>query len=146
MPLFQPGVLPLALLWLSIGLCAVLGAWLRVGLYQLGQLGGWPWLAVLAPLGGATALANWLGCFLFGLTVSILPAEAPYTHAVRLCILGGFLGALTTFSSYAFDLVESLQTGATLRFWGILLAQNLGGGALLWLGVRLGGWLQSRWF
>lgn len=84
------------------------------------------------PLG--TLTVNMAGCFLFGLVWSLGQRQA-WPEPIRLVILAGFLGALTTFSSFIFDL---FVTGEIRPTWAIVnvMAQLLGGMALLILGMR----------
>ncbi|ASK36286.1 fluoride efflux transporter CrcB [Alloalcanivorax mobilis] len=105
-------------MWLSvvsIGAGAVLGANLR---WLLGL-----WLNALfpaVPLG--TLLANWLGAWLIGLALggfAWLPQIAPEW---RLFVITGFLGALTTFSTFSAEIVTHLQGGRwSLALGGIAL-------------------------
>ena len=94
------------------------------------------------PIG--TFCANLLGCFLIGLLYS-LSQETPWlSPTARLLIMTGFLGALTTFST--FELENYLY--ASHQAWGQLFAylasSILLGLLLLWLGARLGHWL-TQW-
>ena len=91
-----------------------------------------------------TLVANAVGCFLFGLVFQL----AFYGHLVsdtaRLLLLTGFLGALTTFSAYAFDGIQLAQTrgfGAAGAYW---LIQNTVGISLAWLGMGVGHWVAGR--
>lgn len=95
----------------AIALGATLGAWLRWGLSL--------WLNARVdslPLG--TLTANLAGAYLIGLFMGFfqsLPALAPEW---RLLVVTGFLGALTTFSSFSAESLLLLQRGAYA--WALL--------------------------
>lgn len=86
----------------AIGTGAALGAWLRWG------LGLWlnSWLALL-PAG--TLAANWLGGYLMGLAVAVFGAHPGISPEIRLMVTTGFLGGLTTFSTFSAEAVTLLQ-------------------------------------
>jgi CrcB protein len=118
------------LLWL-----AVIGALGTLCRYELGGLvqrlhGG------SFPLG--TLVVNALGCFLFGLVWTLAEERLLISGDVRAVVLIGFMGAFTTFSTFAFE------TGAMLRDaeWALaatnLLVQNGLGLASLFLGMAIG--------
>jgi CrcB protein len=89
---------------LAIGVGAVLGAWLRWGLGLLLN----PILPDL-PLG--TLAANLVGGFVIGLAIeffAFFPGVAPEW---RLAVITGFLGALTTFSTFSAESVTLLARG-----------------------------------
>lgn len=89
---------------LAVGVGAAFGAWLRwllgVGLNQT-----LPWL----PLG--TLAANLLGGYLVGVAVAYFAANSHMAPEWRLFCITGFLGALTTFSTFSAESVE-LMLGA----------------------------------
>jgi len=58
-----------------------------------------------------TLVVNLLGCLLFGLVWGWLENRAGFGPQTRLVVLTGFLGALTTFSTYAFETAALLQGG-----------------------------------
>ena len=92
---------PLALVLLAVGAGAVLGAWLRWGLsYWLN-----PRLAHL-PLG--TLAANLIGGYLVGIAVAFFASHPSVAPAWRLLLITGFLGGLTTFSSFSAEVVAML--------------------------------------
>ncbi|MFP4499759.1 MAG: fluoride efflux transporter FluC [Candidatus Hydrogenedentota bacterium] len=84
-----------------------------------------------------TFAANMLGCFLFGAFVSLVEHRIPVNDVVRVAVLVGFMGSLTTFSTFAFDSALYIREGQ----WGLvalnLLVQNVLGLALLLLGLAV---------
>jgi CrcB protein len=88
------------------------------------------------PLG--TATVNVLGCMLFGLVWQLGERHRFLTPESGALILTGFMGAFTTFSTYAFDLVRLLQHGHYAVAAGAVAAQNLLGLAGVILGLKLG--------
>lgn len=111
----------------AIALGAVLGAWLRWG------LGLWlnPVIAGV-PLG--TLVANLLGGYLIGCALAVFHLNADLSPELRLLIVTGFLGALTTFSTFSAEVVAMLQRAdygwalgtASLHLFGSLLMTFLG--------------------
>ena len=96
--------MPPASAFLVVALGAVLGAWLRW--YLVGELN-----AVLPHLPLGTLLANIGGGLIVGFVVAWL-AASPHLHPnVRLFVITGFLGALTTFSSFSAESLELLHAG-----------------------------------
>jgi len=88
--------------WLAIGLGATLGAWMRWGLSI--------WLNALQqqlPLG--TLLANLGGGYLIGIVVGFFQAYPALPLAWRHFVVTGFLGALTTFSTFSAESMILLQ-------------------------------------
>jgi CrcB protein len=90
------------------------------------------------PFPYGTLVVNLAGCFLFGLVATLAEERLVPSGAARLVLLVGFMGAFTTFSTYAFE------TGALLRDtgWAVaaanVLAHNLLGLIALFGGVALG--------
>ena len=120
---------------LRIVLIGAFGAVGAVSRYLIGQMAlrltpAYPEVGTLA--------ANAVGCFLFGLVFQL----AFYGHLIsenaRLLLLTGFLGALTTFSAYAFDGIQLAQTRGLRAAVVYLLLQNVLGILLAWGGMSLG--------
>lgn len=116
--------------WISfagIGTGAALGAWLRW------MLGLWlnPVLAML-PLG--TLAANLLGAYLVGIAVMLFHINTSLPPEVRLFLVTGFLGGLTTFSTFSAEVVALIRleswvwafAAASLHLFGSLLMTGLG--------------------
>ncbi len=97
--------------WLAVGLGAMLGAWLRWGL----SAGLHSWQGSL-PLG--TLLANLGGAYLVGIAVAFFQSHPALPPEWRLFIVTGFLGGLTTFSTFSAESMLLLQRGDYL--WALL--------------------------
>jgi CrcB protein len=73
-----------------------------------------------------TLVVNVVGCFVFGWVFEELRHDPSPSHDVRrLFWLTGFCGAYTTFSTFAFDLVE-LQASRGLGLAALNMALHLG--------------------
>ena len=85
-----------------IAVGSTLGAWLRWG------LSAWlnPRLPNL-PLG--TLASNLIGGYLVGLAVAYFVANQALAPEWRLLVITGFLGGLTTFSTYSAEVIQLLQ-------------------------------------
>ncbi|GAB3351188.1 fluoride efflux transporter CrcB [Lysobacter tyrosinilyticus] len=113
--------------FIAIGGGAALGAWARWGLGL--------WLNPLfpaVPLG--TLAANIGGGYLIGLFLAWFTINPGVTPEIRLLLVTGFLGALTTFSTFSAEAVNLLQRQQygwavlhiVLHLVGSLLATVLG--------------------
>lgn len=99
--------------FLAVGCGAACGAWLR---WWLGMRLN-PLLAHL-PLG--TLAANLVGGYLIGVALALFTAHHGLPHELRLFVITGFLGALTTFSTFSAEVVQLLQ--AAHYGWALLAA------------------------
>lgn len=80
-----------------------------------------------------TLVVNVIGCFLIGLLLGLIPRESP----LRPLLLTGFLGSLTTFSTFGLDAV-GLMRSQQLASMGAYVAANLLIGCFaVWLGGNL---------
>ncbi len=123
--------------FLAVGLGAAFGAWVRWLLGLALNL-----LFIALPLG--TLAANVLGGYLVGLAVGVFHINSHFPLAWKLFAITGFLGGLTTFSTFSAEVVERLLAGqpgwaiglATLHLAGSLTATWLGlltvGAARIW--------------
>lgn len=119
--------------WLLVMLGGSLGAASRygIGLLAAKLLGtNFPW---------GTLVVNLSGCFIIGLLFALADRSHLLTPDVRLLLITGYLGALTTFSSFSLETVNAGRAGLTLQALTNILINNLGGLTLTYLGFRLGG-------
>ena len=114
----------------AVGVGAACGAWARWGLSLLLN----PLLPNL-PLG--TLSANLVGGLLIGIVMG-LAEPLHLSVSLRLLIVTGFLGGLTTFSTFSAEAVGTLMRGES--GWAILLvlAHLIGSLVLTGVGVLVG--------
>jgi CrcB protein len=94
-----------SLSWLAVGLGAAIGAWLRWGLGL--------WLAhAHGQIQAGTLVANLGGGYLIGLLMALFAASPQIAPEWRLFLITGFLGGLTTFSTFSGEAMLLLQRGA----------------------------------
>lgn len=115
--------------FVAVGVGAALGAWLR-------------WLfavlfnAINPALPYGTLAANLLGGYLIGLAVGFFDTHTGLPPEWRLLAVTGFLGGLTTFSTFSSEVVGNILAGDYLV--GVLhIVAHLGGSLFL---TMLGLW------
>ncbi|MBF0158569.1 MAG: fluoride efflux transporter CrcB [Magnetococcales bacterium] len=112
------------------------GAWLRWGLSS--------WLNPLTqpvPLG--TLTANLVGGYLIGVAMALLAQQPQWPAEVRLFVVTGFLGGLTTFSTFSAEVVTLLLQGRYLWGVGTALLHLLGSLFMTVLGLWSAGGLRA---
>jgi fluoride exporter len=114
--------------WLAVGVGAAFGAWLRWGF-------GLMFNATLPGLALGTLLANLLGGYLMGLAVGLFALSPSISPEVRLLVMTGFLGSLTTFSTFSAEGVNLIARGQYTLAATHILAHVLGSLAMTGLGI-----------
>ena len=118
-------------MWLSIFVIfcgAGLGALLRAGFNFLTVSA-----ASTIPLG--TFISNMVGGYLIGLAVAFFGNNPQLSPEWRLLVVTGFLGGLTTFSSFSAEVVALIQRGELTWALGTALLKLLGSIVLTFLGI-----------
>lgn len=126
---------------IAIGFGAALGANLR---WALGLFLN-HWFPQLPP---GTLAANILGAFLIGLTLAVLAAVPAFPALARPLVITGFLGGLTTFSTFSAEVFNQLSEGRVLwalagisvHVLGSLVAIALGVGLITLMRYGISGW------
>lgn len=116
--------------WLAIAAGAVLGAWSRwlLGLLlnRLGQ-----------PFPYGTLVANLVGGLLVGIALAVFARRPELGDAWRPFLVTGFLGALTTFSTFSAESLLLLQRGQVMLAFAHAALHLLGCLAAAAIGYRL---------
>lgn len=126
---------PDAQLWQKLLLLAVAGAAGTLARFGLGGLvqrmvpGTFPW---------GTLAVNAVGCFAFGIVWSLAEERLIISGATRTILLIGFMGAFTTFSTFAFETGQMLDDSQWLAAAGNILLQNVAGIVLVVVGIAVG--------
>lgn len=112
----------------SVGIGAVIGAWLRWWL-------GLRLNAVFPTLPLGTLAANLIGGYIIGLAIGGVAAGAGLSPQARLFLMTGFCGGLTTFSTFSAETVTLIARGQLA--WGLaeICAHVIGSLAATTLGI-----------
>ena len=113
---------------LAIFFGAGFGALLRAGFNVL-TVGA----ASVIPLG--TLLSNMVGGYLVGLAVAYFGNNPQLSPEWKLLVVTGFLGGLTTFSSFSAEVVSFIQRGEFTWALGTALLHLFGSLVLTFLGI-----------
>lgn len=106
---------------------------------SIGALGRWGLNSLLLPTGTVpwgTLTANLVGGYLIGIAVAVFQALPELDPVWRLALVTGFLGGLTTFSSFSAEVVAMLMQGRLDLAMGTVVLHVGGSLILTWLGIR----------
>jgi CrcB protein len=118
-------------MWLSIFAIffgAGLGALLRAA-FNILTVGA----ASIIPLG--TLLSNMVGGYLIGIAIAFFGNNPHLSPEWKLLVVTGFLGGLTTFSSFSAEVVGFMQRGELSWALGTALLHLIGSLVLTFLGI-----------
>jgi fluoride exporter len=104
----------------------------------VGALARWQLALKLPVVGGVatgTLAANWIGAWLIGVAFVALARNGEVTALVRLAVITGFLGGLTTFSTFSIENLNLLMNGRVLTALGHVALHVTGSVLLAWLGM-----------
>ncbi|MDA3979722.1 fluoride efflux transporter CrcB [Gallibacterium sp. AGMB14963] len=118
----------LSLVYISIG--AALGACSRWGLSLLLN-------PIFTGFTFGTLIANYLGCFLIGIASGALISYPMIGNEWRLFFITGFLGSLTTFSSFSGEVINIFLDQQWLTGVGVICLHLFGCLAFTLLGIGL---------
>lgn len=89
-----------------------------------------------------TLIVNSLGSFIGGLLHAVLSDRWSGTEGARLFIFSGFLGAYTTFSSFAMESLLMFEKHQWFKLCMNVLANNVGALFMVYLGWQLGKYIR----
>jgi CrcB protein len=116
---------------LLVGLAGGLGAMARFGVAILAER---YWGAEFA---FGTLIVNVTGCFALGFLLELERGTEIVSYPVRLLVAVGFLGAFTTFSTFGYETLRFLQSGATQTAALNILANLVLGLVAVWFGFLI---------
>jgi fluoride exporter len=115
-----------------LGIAGAAGALARyalAGLVQRFGNGSFPY---------GTMVVNLLGCFLFGIIWALAEERMLISSQTRIILLVGFMGAFTTFSTFAFETTQMLRDSEWTFAAINMVFHNVLGILVLVIGMRVG--------
>jgi fluoride exporter len=116
--------------WVGVGgFCGAVSRYWLDGVVSRATGGSFPW---------GTWVVNVSGCFVVGLLMTLLTERLMPHPTLRIALTVGFVGAYTTFSTFAYESVRLGQTGA-LGIAVVNVVTSLAAGFVAtWTGIMLG--------
>jgi len=124
--------------FMAVGLGGALGAMLRYAI-SLWAVQRFEALMPTAALIG-TLIANAVGALLIGVLFVVITEKGLIAESWRPLLVVGFLGALTTFSTFSLETVGLLQQGEWLSAMVYVLSSVIICLFLTWAGIELARW------
>ena len=90
-----------------------------------------------------TLAANLIGGYLIGIAIAVFANMPELSPQARLFVITGFLGGLTTFSTFSAEVVEQLLQGHASWAMATALSHMLGSFALTALGIATVSWARA---
>ena len=122
-------------MWQKLAWLALAGA---LGTLTRYAISGWTQRLAGESFPWGTLAVNMAGCFLFGFVWALAEDRLVISGETRFLILTGFMGAFTTFSTYAFETADQLRESQWLLATANVAAQTVGGLVLVLAGLALG--------
>lgn len=120
---------------LAIGSGAALGAILRWLLSN--------WLNALFPnLPPGTLVANLVGGYLIGVALAVFTQQSGWPVEWKLFVVTGFLGGLTTFSTFSAEVTHQIQQGRLVWALAAIAVHVCGSLTMTALGLATVQWLR----
>ena len=84
-----------------------------------------------------TVVVNLIGCLIIGLVLGLYMQKPDLPQWARFFLVVGGLGAFTTFSTFAFEMLQLMMSESYVQalFYGFV--QVVGGLILCWIGILL---------
>lgn len=92
----------------------------------------------------ATLAVNLVGCFLIGVSLAVVSHYVSLSAYFNALIITGFLGGMTTFSSFSMETVTMLMQGAWRMAFAYVSLSCVAGILLSYAGLALMQWCLSR--
>ena len=132
--------------WMWLASAGAAGTLARYGLAELApkavqRFGPWIGITNAQTFPWGTATVNWVGCFLFGAIAALADHRMKLDQETKWILLTGFMGAFTTFSTFAYESRNMLES----QEWGMLTVNILLQNALGIFLIFLGWTVVCRW-
>ena len=89
------------------------------------------------PVALGTLIVNVVGCLLLGFLAALMIGPLKVSEPVRLMLTVGFLGGLTTFSSFGYETMALAGHGKFLLAGANILTNNVLSLVAVWVGVKM---------